>query len=73
MAQAVMPKSSPESIYIGGGLIVAGLLVSLVINDNKSIYGISDFISSPSNLGYVVNNSCEDTFMRVAVFVCNYP
>ena len=38
--QAVIPKSSPEAIYIGGGFIVGGLLASIGINDNKIIYGI---------------------------------
>ena len=38
--QAVIPKSSPEAIYLGGGFIVCGLLASIGINDNKIIYGI---------------------------------
>ena len=42
MDQAVMPKASPETIYLGSGLIVAGLLASLGINNNKTIYGISN-------------------------------
>ena len=34
MAQAVIPKASPEAISIGGGFIVAGILESLSINNN---------------------------------------
>ena len=73
MAQAVMPKSSPGAISLEGELVVAGLLASLDINDNKIISGISNCIPSTSNLRYVVNKSCGDTFMRIAGFVCNYP
>ena len=40
MAQVVMPKSSPEAISLGGELIVAGLFVSICINNNKIISGI---------------------------------
>ena len=40
MTQAVIPKASPEAIYLGCGLIVGGLLASLSINDNKIISGI---------------------------------
>ena len=40
------PKSSPEAIYLGGGLVVGGLLESLGINDNKIISGIPNFIPS---------------------------
>ena len=40
MAQAVMPKASPEAISLGGGLIVGGILASLGINDNRIISGI---------------------------------
>ena len=40
MDQSVMPKSLPETICLWGGLIVAGLLESLVIINNKIISGI---------------------------------
>ena len=42
MYQSVMPKASPETIYLGSGLIVSGLLASLGINNTKIIYGISN-------------------------------
>ena len=54
MAQAVIPKSSPETISIGGELIVAGILASLGINNNRIIYRISHCIPSPSKHFYVV-------------------
>ena len=73
MAQAVMPKASPELISLGGGLIVAGLLASLGTNDNKTISGIHNCIPSPSNLRYVLKKSCEAKFMRISGFVYNYP
>ena len=73
MAQAEMPKASPEAIYIGGGLIVGGILASLGINNNKIIYGISNLIPSPLNLQYVVNKYREDKFISIAGFVYNYP
>ena len=69
MAQAVMPKTSPEAISLGGGLIVSGLLASLGINDNKIIYGISNCIPSPPNLPCVVKKSCEVTFTRITGFL----
>ena len=56
MAQAVIPKASPETICLGGELIVGGLLERLDINDNKFIYGISNCILSPSDLMFVVKN-----------------
>ena len=40
ISQAVMLKYPPEEISLGGGLIVAGILESLGINDNKIISGI---------------------------------
>ena len=73
MAQAVIPKASPEAICLGGGLILGGLLESLGINDNNIISGILNSIPSPSNLWCVVKKSCEATFMRIAGFVYNYP
>ena len=73
MAQAVIPKASPEAISLGGGLIVAGLLASLGINNNKIISGISNCIPSPSKLRYVAKKSREATFIRISGFVCNYP
>ena len=73
MAQAVMPKASPEAISIGCGLVVSGLLASLGINDDKIISGISNCIPIPSNLRYVVKKTREATFTRIAGFVCNYP
>ena len=73
MAQAVIQKTSPEAICLGGGLIVASILASLGINDNKIISGIYNCIPSPSNLRYVVNKSHEATFMSIVRFVCNYP
>ena len=47
MAQAVMLKSWPEAIYLRGGLIVAGILESIGINDKKIISGISNCTISP--------------------------
>ena len=73
MDQVVIPKSSPEEICLGGGLIVGGLLASLGINNNNIISGIPNYIPSPSNLWCVAKKSREDTFMRIAGFVCNYP
>ena len=73
MAQAVMLKASPGEISLGGGFIVAGILESIGINDNKIISGISNFIPGPSNLRYVVNKSREDKLMRIAGFVWKYP
>ena len=40
MAQTVLPKTSPEEISLGGGLLVGGILESIGINDNSIIYGI---------------------------------
>ena len=37
MYQAVIPKASPEEISLGSGLIVAGILASFGINNNKII------------------------------------
>ena len=73
MSKTVVTKASPEAISIGSGLIVGGLLEILGINNNKVIYGIPNFIPSPSNLLYVVKRSYEDTFIEIAGFVCNYP
>ena len=73
MAQAVMPEASPEAISLGCGFIVACLLASLGINDNKIISGISDCSPSPSNVRYVVKKYRVDVFIRISVFVCNYP
>ena len=42
MAQAVMPKASPEEIYFGVELIVSGLLESIGINNIEIISGISN-------------------------------
>ena len=42
MAQAVMPKASPEEIYLGVELIVSGLLESIGINNIEIISGISN-------------------------------
>ena len=53
-------------------MIVAGLLESLRINDNKIISGISNCIPSSSNLRYVVKKDLETKFTRIAGFVCNY-
>ena len=71
--QEVIPKTSPEAIYIGGGLLVGVLLEILGINHNKIISGIPNYIPSPPNLRYVVKNYREDKFMRISGFVCNYP
>ena len=73
MAQAVMTKASLEAIYLGGVLVLGGLLASLGINDNNIMFGVPNCIPSPSNLRYVVKKSLEDTFMKISVFVCNYP
>ena len=62
MNQAVIPKALPEAISLGVELVVAGLLESLGINDNKIISVISDCIPGPSNLQYVVKKSREATF-----------
>ena len=47
MVQAVIPKASPEAIYLGCGLIVDGILESLGINDNKIISRIPNCIPIP--------------------------
>ena len=73
MDQTVITKASPESISLGGVLIVGVLLTSLGINDNKIIYGILNCVPSSSNLWHVVEKSCEATFMTIAGFVFNYP
>ena len=73
MNQAVIPKVSPEEIYLGGGLIVGGILASIGIKDNNIISGFPNYITSPSKLRYVVKKSREATFMRIALFVYNYP
>ena len=69
----MIPKSSPEAICFGGGLIVGGILVSVGINDNKIISGIPNYIPIPSNLRYAVKKFREATFTRIAGFVYNYP
>ena len=51
--------------------MVGGILESLGINDNMTIYGTPNYIPIPSNLWYVVKKLCEDTFMRIAEFVYN--
>ena len=68
MARAVISKASPEVICFGGGLILGVLLKSLGINYNKIIYGISNYILSPSNLRYAVKKSREDTFINISGF-----
>ena len=73
MDQAGLPKASPEAIYIEVGLKVVGLLASIGINDNNIIYGIPNFVPSPSNLWYVVKKAREAKFMRIAGFIFNYP
>ena len=72
MAQAGIPKASLEGIFLGGGLIVGGLLESLCINYNKIISGIFNYIPSPSNIWYLVKKTREAAFMRIAGFFCNY-
>ena len=64
-----MSKSSSGEISLGGGFIVAGILESIGINDNKIISGISNFIPGPSNLRYVVKKARETKFMRIAGFI----
>ena len=71
--QSVMPKASPEAIYIGGGLILCGLLDSIGINDNNIISGILNGITSPLSLWPVVKKSHKAKFMRISGFVCKYP
>ena len=68
-----MLKALPEVISLGGGLIVAGLFSNPGINYNKIISEISNCISSPSKLRYVVKKSRGAIFMSIAGFVCNYP
>ena len=50
----MIPKASPEEIYLGGELIVAGLLEIISINDNKTIFGIYNLIPIPSKLRCMV-------------------
>ena len=73
MAQAVIPKTSPEAICLGGGLLVGDLSEILVINDNNILSGVPNYISSPTNLRYVAKKTREATFMSIAGSVCNYP
>ena len=73
MAQAVIQKTSPEAICLECGFIVGLILEYLGINYNNIIFGIPNFIPSPSNLRYVVNKYCGDTFTSISGFVCNYP
>ena len=54
MAQAVIPKASPEAIFFGGGLIEVGLLANLGINNNNILYGIPNVTPFQSNLCYGV-------------------
>ena len=68
-----MQKLSPETICLGVGLIVCGLLTSLCIDNNKIISGIPNCIPSPSNVQYVVKKYREAKFMRIVSFVCNFP
>ena len=72
MDQAVMLKAYPEAISLGGRLILAGILASLGINNNRIISGIYNCIPVPSKLRYVVEKSRQATFMSIAGFVCNY-
>ena len=69
----MITKSSPEAISLGGGLIVACISEIIGINDNNITSRIPNYITSPSNLRYVVNKSRETTFIRISGFVCNYP
>ena len=69
----MIPKASPEVMCIVGGLVVGGILASLGINNNNIISGIPNYITSTSNLWYVVKKSDEATFMSISGFVCNYP
>ena len=73
MNQSVILKALPETIFLGGRLIVGGLLESLGINYNSIISGILNFVPSTSNLRYLVNKSRKAAFMRISGFVCNYP
>ena len=47
MAQSVIPKSLPKANYLGGVLIIGGLLASFGINDNQIVSGIPNYITSP--------------------------
>ena len=67
-----MLKAYPEAISLGGRLILAGILASLGINNNRIISGIYNCIPVPSKLRYVVEKSRQATFMSIAGFVCNY-
>ena len=58
MYQSVMPKNSPESIYLGCELIITGHLASLGINNNEIISEIYSCVPSPSNPWYLVKKSC---------------
>ena len=69
----MIPKSSLEAIFLGGGLISGGLLSNLGINNNNIISGIPNYITITSNLWFVVKKSREATLLRIAGFVCNYP
>ena len=73
ISQAVMPKSSPEAIYIGFGLVVGGLLTIIGICNKNIIYRIPNGIPSPSRLCCVVKKSLKVKFMSIVGFFCKYP
>ena len=54
-------------------MILVGYLESIGVSNNKIIYGIPNYILSPSKLQYVVKKCREATFMRIARFFYNYP
>ena len=72
MNQAVITKSSTKVIYLGGRLIVGGILASIGINDNNIISEIPNWIPSTSILWCAANKSREAKFVITAGFVCNY-
>ena len=47
MAQAVIPKASPQEIFLGGGLVLGGLLEILGIKDNNIISVMPNYIPIP--------------------------
>ena len=68
MSQSVMPKASPGVIYLGGGLIVGGILDMIGINDNKIISGTLNGITSPSSLWSMVKKPHKSTFTNISGF-----